>query len=160
MPQSVSLDPVDLTILRLLQNNSRTTNRDLATAARIAPSTCLDRVHRLRDAGVITGYTVKLDPAKLGRPLQAFLAVRLQPHRRPIVAEFVAHARGLPEVRALFHVTGHDDFLVHVAVAGVGELQRLVLDEFTARTEVALVHTNLIFEEWSGPAMMPPPAHG
>lgn len=156
MSDSVSLDSVDLQILRRLQNNARISNRDLAAAAGIAPSTCSDRVSRLRDCGVILEHTTRLDPAKLGRPLQAFLSVRLHPHRRPIVTEFVAHVRALQDVRAVFHVTGHDDYLIHVAVSGVEALQRLVLDEFTARNEVSLVHTNLIFEMWSGPELMPP----
>lgn len=156
MPENVPLDTVDLRILRVLQNDARITNRELAAAVHLAPSTCLDRVRRLRDAGVITGYTVRLDAGALGRPLQAFIAVRVQPHRRPLVAEFVAHARALPEVRAVFHLAGPDDFLVHVAVPGVGDLQRLVLDEFTARPEVSHVHTNLIFEQWDGPPLLPP----
>lgn len=155
MAETVALDTVDLRILRLLQNDARITNRDLAAGAGIAPSTCLDRVRRLRDAGVITGYAVRLDPARLGRGLQAFLAVRVTPHRRPLVAEFVAHARALPEVRAVYHLAGPDDFLVHVAVPGVADLQRLVLDEFTSRSEVSLVHTNLIFEQWEGPPLSP-----
>ncbi|MEV0650882.1 Lrp/AsnC family transcriptional regulator [Phytomonospora sp. NPDC050363] len=158
MSETVALDTVDLRILRQLQNNARITNRELAAGVHIAPSTCLDRIRRLRDAGVITGYTVRLDPGSLGRPLQAFLAVRVTPHRRPLVAEFVTHARSLPEVRAVFHLAGPDDFLVHVAVPGVGDLQRLVLDEFTARPEVSLVHTNLIFEQWDGPPLLPPGA--
>ena len=156
MTGNVELDSVDLEILRQLQNNARITNRELAAGAGIAPSTCLDRVARLRDAGVITGYTVRLDPARLGRPLQAFLAVQVRPHRLDVAAGFVAHVRSLPQVRALFHVTGHDDFLVQVAVSSVAELQRLVLDRFTARPEVATVQTNLIFEEWSGPPLLPP----
>ncbi|HIW61766.1 MAG TPA: Lrp/AsnC family transcriptional regulator [Candidatus Stackebrandtia excrementipullorum] len=155
MADSIVLDPTDLIILRRLQNNARISNRELAAAAGIAPSTCLDRVKRLRDAGVILDYTVRLDPAKLGRPLQAFLSVRLHPHSRPILAEFVAHVRSLEDVRAVYHVTGHDDYLIHVAVAGVDALQRLVLDRFTARSEVSSVHTNLIFEEWSGPTLGP-----
>ncbi|CAM3392692.1 Lrp/AsnC family transcriptional regulator [Stackebrandtia soli] len=155
MAESISMDSVDLTILRVLQNDARTTNRDLAAAAGIAPSTCMDRVARLRAAGVIIGYTVRLDPARLGRGLQAFLAVTLRPHRRPVVAGFVAAVRALPQVRALYHVTGREDFLVHVAVTDVSDLQRVVLDEFTARTEVASVTTNLIYEEWPGPPLLP-----
>lgn len=51
MTDSVVLDPVDLHILRLLQNDARTTYRELATEVGVAPSTCLDRVTRLRRSG-------------------------------------------------------------------------------------------------------------
>ncbi|MEU4667266.1 Lrp/AsnC family transcriptional regulator [Amycolatopsis sp. NPDC023774] len=156
MTESVELSPVDLEILRVLQNDARTSNKDLAAAVGIAPSTCLDRVARLRDTGVITGQHAQADPAKLGRPLEAFLFVQVRPHRRQLVDPFVADLLALPEVRAVYHLTGPDDFLAHVATSSATELQRLVLDELTARDEVARVHTNLVFQHWSGGALLPP----
>src|SRR5690606_17760504 len=99
MPRTTELDPTDLRILTALQNNSRTPNKDLAAAVGIAPSTCLDRVNRLREAGIIRGYKLAVDPEKLGRPLQALLYVRVQPHRRPLVDPFVEHVLAQPEAR-------------------------------------------------------------
>jgi DNA-binding Lrp family transcriptional regulator len=156
MSDSVALDPVDLEILRLLQNDARMTNRDLASAVGVAPSTCLDRVARLRRSGVILGHELRLDPAKLGRSLQALLSVQVRPHRRELIRPFVERIRALPESRALFHLTGPDDYLVHVAVADTADLQRLVLDEFTSHREVARVETRLIFQQWSCGPLMPP----
>ncbi|MFF8658969.1 Lrp/AsnC family transcriptional regulator [Streptomyces huasconensis] len=158
MADSVALDPVDLHILRLLQNDARTTYRDLAAQVGVAPSTCLDRVTRLRRSGVILGHQLRLDPARLGRGLQALLSVQVRPHRRDLVVPFVERIRALPEALSLFHLTGPDDFLVHVAVAGPAELQRLVLDAFTARREVARVETRLIFQQWECGPLLPPDA--
>ncbi|MDJ0344040.1 Lrp/AsnC family transcriptional regulator [Streptomyces sp. H10-C2] len=156
MTDSIILDPIDLDILRLLQNDSRTTNRDLAAAVGVAPSTCLDRVARLRRTGVILGHELRLDPAKLGRGLEALLSVQVRPHRRELISPFVARIRSLPESRALFHLTGPDDYLVHVAVTGTADLQRLVIDEFTSRPEVARVETRLIFQQWDCGPLLPP----
>lgn len=156
MPETAKLDSVDLQILAALQNNARLPNKDLAVMVGIAASTCLDRVNRLRELGVILGYGVRIDPEKLGRPLQALLYIRVQPHRRPLVDPFVEHVLGLPETRELYHLTGPDDFLVHVAAENANALQRLVLDELTARDEVSLVHTNLIFQRWDGGPLLPP----
>lgn len=156
MPPSPELDPVDLRILAELQKNSRLPNKELAAAVGIAASTCSDRVDRLRRTGVILGYGLAVDPDKLGRPLQALLYVRVQPHRRPLVAPFVEHVLALPETRELYHLTGPDDFLIHVAAENAQALQRLVLDELTARDEVALVHTNLVFQRWDGGPLLPP----
>uniref|UniRef100_A0AAU2VDU7 Lrp/AsnC family transcriptional regulator n=1 Tax=Streptomyces sp. NBC_00003 TaxID=2903608 RepID=A0AAU2VDU7_9ACTN len=156
MAESVVLDPVDLHILRLLQNDARTTYRDLAAEVGVAPSTCLDRVARLRRTGVILGYQLRVDPAKLGRGLQALLSVQVRPHRRDLIAPFVERVRALPESRSLFHLTGPDDFLVHVTVADTADLQRLVLDEFTSRPEVARVETRLIFQQWDCGPLLPP----
>ncbi|MCX2970161.1 Lrp/AsnC family transcriptional regulator [Streptomyces sp. TRM70308] len=156
MSDSVRLDPVDLEILRLLQNDARTTYRDLAEAVGLAPSTCLDRVTRLRRTGLVLGHALRLDPAKLGRSLEALLLVQVRPHRRELIGPFVERVRALPESRALFHLTGPDDYLVHVAVTGPSDLQRLVLDEFTSRREVARVETRLIFQQWSCGPLLPP----
>ncbi|MGW3593786.1 Lrp/AsnC family transcriptional regulator [Streptomyces sp. NPDC005167] len=156
MTDSVVLDPVDLHILRLLQNDARTTYRELAAEVGVAPSTCLDRVTRLRRSGVILGHQLRLDPARLGRGLEALLSVQVRPHRRELIAPFVERIRALPESRALFHLTGPDDYLVHVAVADTADLQRLVLDEFTSRREVARVETRLIFQQWECGPLLPP----
>ncbi|MFC8080707.1 Lrp/AsnC family transcriptional regulator [Streptomyces sp. NPDC057307] len=156
MSESVVLDPVDLHILRLLQNDARTTYRDIAAEVGVAASTCLDRVSRLRRSGVILGHQLRVDPAKLGRGLQALLSVQVRPHRRELIKPFVERIRGLPESRALFHLTGPDDYLVHVAVADTADLQRLVVDEFTSRPEVARVETRLVFQQWDCGPLMPP----
>ncbi|WP_432034841.1 Lrp/AsnC family transcriptional regulator [Streptomyces cucumeris] len=160
MAETVALDPVDLQILRLLQNDARTTYRDLAAQVGVAPSTCLDRVTRLRRSGVILGHELRLDPAKMGRGLEALLSVQLRPHRRELVVPFVERIRALPESRSLFHLAGPDDYLVHVAVADTADLQRLVLDEFTSRREVTRVETRLIFQQWACGPMLPPAHSG
>jgi DNA-binding Lrp family transcriptional regulator len=156
MTDSVVLDPVDLEILRHLQNDARITYRDLAAAAGMAPSTCLDRVNRLRRTGVIRGYTVQLDPAALGLPLQAFLAVRTGPHHRPLVDQFVAHVLAQPHTRAVYLVAGPDDYLIHVTARDVEDLQRVAVDALTVRPEVMSVRTNLVFQAWPGGPLLPP----
>lgn len=105
---------------------------------------------------MILGHQLRLDPARLGRGLEALLSVQVRPHRRELIGPFVERIRALPESRALFHLTGPDDYLVHVAVADTADLQRLVLDEFTSRREVARVETRLIFQQWECGPLLPP----
>lgn len=155
MAENDALDSIDAAILRVLQNDGRIANKDLAAAVGVAPSTCLDRVARLRRIGVITGFSAQVSPEAVGRPIEALLSVQVQPHARPLVDPFISHVLGLPETRALHHVTGGDDFIVHVACGSASDLQRLVLDEFTARREVGRVQTHLIFSTWSGGPLLP-----
>jgi DNA-binding Lrp family transcriptional regulator len=70
MTDPVELSPVDLGILRNLQDDARISNKELAAAVGIAPSTCLDRVARLRATGVITGQHAHVDAAKLAGRLR------------------------------------------------------------------------------------------
>lgn len=140
------LDAIDAAILRELQNDARLSNKDLAARVNVAPSTCLVRQRALRERGLITGYHAEADLRALGRPLQAIVAVRIRPHTRAVVRRFADYVLTLPETLAASHVAGPDDFLVHVAVADTAHLQRLLLDAFTTRKEVAELHTNLLFD--------------
>ncbi|WP_025272346.1 Lrp/AsnC family transcriptional regulator [Haloglycomyces albus] len=144
----IELDSIDWKIIRLLQSNGRMTNRELASRVGVAPSTCQLRVRRLGESGVIKGYRAVVDMAALGESVRAFLAVQVRPHRREVVEAFVAHLKTVPEVLEFYHLTGPDDFLIHVAVTDVDRLQALVLDQVTARSEVAHVRTNLVFAQW------------
>ncbi|MFD7024886.1 Lrp/AsnC family transcriptional regulator [Promicromonospora sukumoe] len=148
MTQNVLLDSVDRALLIELQNDGRLSNKTLAQRVGVAPSTCLARVQRLQNAGVIRGYHATIDPAAVGRGLQAMLRVRLTTHSRPLLGPFVEWVRRLPQTRAVHHVSGPDDFLITVACADTDELQRLVLD-FTARGEVGRVQTDLVFSSWT-----------
>ncbi|MGH3432707.1 MAG: Lrp/AsnC family transcriptional regulator [Thermocrispum sp.] len=140
------LDAIDAAIIRELQKDARTPNKELAARVNVAPSTCLVRQRALRDRGVIVGSHAEVDLAALGRPVQAAIFVRIRPHTRAVVEQFLAYALGLPETLYTAHLAGQEDFLINVAVADAEHLQRLLLDAFTTRKEVAQLHTNLIFE--------------
>ncbi|MBB5804170.1 DNA-binding Lrp family transcriptional regulator [Saccharothrix ecbatanensis] len=140
------LDSVDAAIVQELQKDARLPNKDLADRVNVAASTCVVRHRALRERGVITGYHAEVDLAAVGRPVQAIIAVRVRPHTRAIVEPFMDYVLSLPEVMAMSHVAGPEDFLVHVAVADTAHLQRLVLDRFTTRREVSEVQTNLLFQ--------------
>ncbi|GAB3499247.1 Lrp/AsnC family transcriptional regulator [Nocardiopsis coralliicola] len=159
MTEKAALDTVDLRILRVLQNDARMTNRDLAAEVGIAPSTCLDRVGRMRAAGVIEGYRLRVSPEALGLPIQAFLRLRTQ-HSREVVAPLTEHILSRPETRALYNIAGVDDFLVLVACADVPSLQRLVFDDLADREEILQIQTMLVFQEWEGGPLLPPGAEG
>jgi DNA-binding Lrp family transcriptional regulator len=140
------LDEVDLELVRLLAADGRMPNNALAEATGIAPSTCLARVRALRDRGVIRGFHADVDLGALGQPLQAMIAIRIGTHSREDADHFRAQATRLPGVLALFHVSGANDYLLHVAVASSDALRDFVLDHLTTDPAVVHAETSLIFE--------------
>ncbi|MFF3441050.1 Lrp/AsnC family transcriptional regulator [Streptosporangium sp. NPDC002721] len=152
---SVELDSVDRRILAELQKDARLPNKDLAERVGVAPSTALERVRSLRRRGVIGAFRAEVDPATLGRPLQALLALRVRPHTSQLVDPLRAFVLGLPETIALFHVAGPQDFLVHVAVADADRLHRLLLEKFLVRPEIVHVETTLIYRTETQPIQRP-----
>lgn len=143
---NIELDRIDIELIKLLRKHARLSNKDLAEAVGVAPSTALERIRRLRETGVIQGFHAELDPQALGIGLQAMVAVRLERHSRDMVDAFHAHLLGLAEVLAFYHVAGVDDFLVHVAVRDSAHLRGFLLSAFTQRQEVGHIQTHLIFE--------------
>jgi len=140
------LDELDTAILRELQRDARRTNRDIAAAVGVAPTTALDRTRALRDRGVIRGAQLVVDLAALGRPVQALVAVRIRPPSRTFIEGFRTWVSQLPEVLGVFVTTGSEDFLVHVAVADNEALYAFVIDRLTERHEVADVRTSVVYE--------------
>lgn len=140
------MDELDAALLRELQRDARRTNRDLADAVGVSPSTALERVRGLRDRGLILGASLDLDLALIGRPVQALIAVRIRPPSREVIEAFRDWARGLPETIGLFVVSGNEDFLLHIAVADTDGLYSFVIDQLTQRREVADVRTSVVYE--------------
>ncbi len=141
----VRLDDTDRAILRELARDASLTNRALAARVSLSPSSCLARVQRLQRNGVIRGIHADITPAAIGRGLEALIAIRLRLHTTDAVATLSTHLHTIPEVVSYYHLTGVDDFLVHVAVADTDELRALVLKAFTSRPEIARTNTSLVF---------------
>lgn len=144
-----ALDRIDYEIVRLLRNNARLSNKELASAVGLAPSTCLVRTRMLQQSGVLTGFKAEVNPSALGVGLQAMISVRLKRHFKPDVEAFRQHALALPEVVRLYHVAGPIDFLAHVWTKNSEHLRDLAMTAFTSRTEVSHIETELIFEHVS-----------
>ncbi|MET9493446.1 Lrp/AsnC family transcriptional regulator [Streptomyces sp. NPDC006552] len=139
------MDELDSALLRLLQQDGRRTNRDLAEKLGIAPSTCLERVRALRERGALLGFHAEVDLAALNRGLQAMIAVRVRPPTRAVIEQFQDFVARMPEVVSVFVLTGTDDFLIHVAVRDADHLHSVVLDKLTERQELADVRTSVIY---------------
>lgn len=143
----------DRAIIDLLQNDARMTNRELAARVNLSPSACLARVRALRERGVLTSFRAEVDLASIGRPLQALISIRMNSHRRPDLDRLVDDLLALPETLSLFHVSGADDYLLHVAMPDANTLRDFVLDRLTSRPDIAQVHTSLVFEHMRSPAV-------
>jgi DNA-binding Lrp family transcriptional regulator len=140
------LDELDKAILRELQADARRTNKDIAAAVGVSPSTALERTRSLRERGVIRGAILDLDLAAIGRGVQALIAVRIRPPSRRNIEGFRNWISQMPETVGVFVVSGSEDFLVHVAVKDNQDLYAFVIDRLTERPEIADVRTSVVYE--------------
>lgn len=140
------LDELDTAILRELQSDARKTNREVAAAVGVSPTTALDRTRALRQRGVIRGAILDVDLPSIGRPVQALIAIRVRPPSRRTIEAFREWASALPDTLGLYVTTGTEDFIIHVAVPDNASLYELVIDRLTERPEVADVRTSIVYE--------------
>lgn len=143
---AAELDDLDLAIVDLLRRDARTPNATMAAALGVAPSTVHARLKSLRDHRVLRGFHAEVSLAAMGRPVQALIAVRLAAHTRDQIDHFRRSMPALPGVLAMFHVSGVNDYLVHVAVSDTDALREFLLDHVTSQPGVAHAETSLIFE--------------
>ncbi|WP_089802268.1 Lrp/AsnC family transcriptional regulator [Cellulomonas sp. KH9] len=116
------LDATDHRILEHLQRDGRLSVADLARAVNLSASATADRVRRLTDAGVITGYTATVDPQALGYAITAFVRLAYPSgNYRP----FHDLVDTTPEIVEAHHVTGADCFVIKVIARSMPDLERL-----------------------------------
>ncbi|MCA5894738.1 Lrp/AsnC family transcriptional regulator [Isoptericola sp. NEAU-Y5] len=144
--EPVRLDEVDHRLLAALADDARIPNNALAASVGIAPSTCLTRVRRLREEGVVRGYHADIDPVLAGRPLQAIIAVRMQGPTRARLSAYLRQLAELPGVLNVFLLGGAHDFFLHVAAPDADGLNDFVIEHLSTDPDVALTETNLIFQ--------------
>ncbi len=156
MSDFVELDSVDWHILEELQNDATLANRTLAERVGLAASSCLQRVRRLREQGVIVGSHIDVDPAATGLPLEAVVSINVRPHTRTVVDSFRGFVLAQPETRSLLHVSGQADFLLHLAVSDSTHLQEFLVDRLSARTEVRHFTSSIVLEQAHTRALTPP----
>jgi Lrp/AsnC family leucine-responsive transcriptional regulator len=118
------MDAIDTQILSLLSENGRASFASIGEAVGLSPHGTADRVRRLERDGVIRGYTAQIDPAGVGRGLEALLDIRLLPSTDP--DEFERQALRLPAVREVDFLTGRFDFQLRLACRDADELDQTV----------------------------------
>jgi Lrp/AsnC family leucine-responsive transcriptional regulator len=117
------LDRIDAKLLAALVEDARISVAELARRVRLSPPSVSERLRRLEEAGVIEGYTVRINPAALGLPIAAWLRVRPVPGEMKRVAGIL---QGLPEIVECDRVTGEDCFIARVHVKSMSHLEEVI----------------------------------
>lgn len=141
------LDAQDRTLLRLLQENGRISNQELADAAAMSTSACWRRVKALESEGAIRRYAALLDPDACGFRFHAVVHVQLARHEERLVEEFVRAIERRPEVLDCFATTGEADYHLRVLCADLDAYNDF-LERFLFRlSAVKSARTNLVLKE-------------
>ena len=141
----MELDRTDFDILQLLAKDARLSNKEIAAAIGLAPSSCHERLKALREEGVLLGSHAEVDFRSIGLSLEALLFVQVAKLEAAQVDEFMRKTATVREVRTVFLVSGHFDLIVHVAVRDMERLKNLISEHFNLHPCVIRVETSVIF---------------
>ena len=117
------LDEIDRKILLELQSDARTSYAELGRRVGLTTPAVIERVRKLEDAGVITGYRAEIDTAKIGLPITAFVRMSITGVDYSRIIEVAEQSN---EVLECHRGTGGDSFIMKVAVASVEHLQEII----------------------------------
>ncbi|MGF7038669.1 Lrp/AsnC family transcriptional regulator [Mucilaginibacter lappiensis] len=140
----IVLDKTDLHILRLMQENARISNADLARELSMAPSGVLERVKKLEQKNVIQQYTTRINPLALQQKLLAFIFMKASDG--PGYSKATLELAKIPEVQEVHHVAGDDCYLVKVRTYDSASLMRIMRERFSKIPNIISTRTTIVLE--------------
>ncbi len=143
----MKLDQIDIRILNELQNDSSHSNVELAKRVHLSPSPCLMRVKALKDKGVIRNYVALADPKVLGLGLNVFISISLKEQSKEALAEFEKRISEHDEVMECYLMTGDSDYLIRVAVADMGALEKFILEQLTPIAGIEKIRSSFALKQ-------------
>ena len=156
MPK-IMLDDTDIRLLRILQENARLSNVELAERVGLSASPCLRRMRQLEDSGVIKGYMTLIDQNVIGLPVSVFISVTLKEQSERALDEFEGRIRALPEVMECYLMTGTADYLLRVVTADLAAYERFLKEHLTRIPAIASIQSSFALKQVSFRTALPLP---
>ncbi len=135
------LDDIDVKILDILQKSGRTKRNDLAAAVGLSLPSVSDRLKKLEENGIITGYFTTVDYKRLGKDITAFIFVTVDSSKH--YNSFLEHAKSLDDILECHAITGEGSHILKIRTANTVSLEKL-LAKIQAWTGVISTRTNLV----------------
>jgi Lrp/AsnC family leucine-responsive transcriptional regulator len=153
MKPTPTLDEIDRNTLLRLMRDARLSWADLGHELGLSAPAAAERVRRLRSSGVISGFSVRVDPERVGLALTVYVAVRIgRPEDRP---KFLSYVAERPEVQECHHVTGDDDYLLKIRCAGVRRLETILSEELKGTIPSVATRTTLVLSTLKDSPVLP-----
>ncbi|SDL42493.1 Lrp/AsnC family transcriptional regulator [Kriegella aquimaris] len=136
-----NLDATDIEILKILQNDSNITTKELAKEVHLSSTPVFERTKRLEKTGYIKKYIAVLSEEKLNRALTVFCHVKLKEHTKTIGHKFVQDIQSLNAVTECYNISGDYDFLLKVLVRDMKHYQDFVLNQLGSVQNIGSVQS-------------------
>ena len=147
MDRYEDLDNTDIAILRILQENSRLTAKELAAKIHLSPSPAFERQKRLEREGYIKGYMAVVDAEKAGNGILVLCNIRLKQHTEELIQQFMDAVQGVRESTECFNTSGDYDFLIKVYAKDMKDYQQFMQHTLGRMECVGSLHSVFVIDE-------------
>lgn len=141
------LDPTDIQILRILQQNARLTTKEVASQVNLSTTPVFERIKRLEREGYIKRYVAILDAEKLNQGFVVYCSVKLRAVNNQIATDFAEFIRKIPEVTECYNISGAFDYLLKVHSPNMKYYQQFVLEVLGRLETLAHIESTFVMEE-------------
>lgn len=148
------MDALDEKIIEFLQVDARTTQAEIAKKVGVSQPTIADRIRKLEEHKIITAYTARVDPRKLGKDITAFIGVGIE-HPKYFEA-FARKVLALDEVLECHRVAGEDSYLLKVRTENTRTLDRLLVENLRLIPGVTRTQSTIVLSSIKEETRVPP----
>lgn len=142
----MNLDSFDIAILAALQRDGAMTNAALSAVVNLSASQCSRRRAALEQAGVISGYSARLNAAKLGYGMRAIIRVNLSSHGQSKEDDFARFVASHPQIRSAFSVSGDADYVLDVRTRDLDAFAEFVHRQLLPHPQVSQVRSEIVLK--------------
>lgn len=148
-------DAIDRSILRLLQQHSKMTIKEIAGKLNLTPSPIFERIKRLEKEKYITSYRAVIDRKKIGLSLLVFCNISLIQHEATSIKKFEKDIQQFPEVIECYHIGGMSDYLIKVVAKDMDAYQHFVANKLASVENIRQVQSSFVMTEVKSTADLP-----
>lgn len=143
----MDFDSIDKRLLKLLQDDSKQTTKELSNKLGLSVTAIYERVKKLEKEGVVSKYVAIVDKEKIKKAFVAFCHVKLLQHSQDYVIQFEKEVNNLQEVVETYHISGDYDYLLKVHVADMNEFREFMVKKLTKINHIGSTHSMFVINE-------------
>jgi len=142
----MELDRIDFDILRLLQKDARLMTKQIAEKVGLAPSSCHERIKKLKASSVILGSSLLLDETQLGFQVSAVVFVKISKKGQLNINHLMDQLISFPEIQHVYLVTGQYDLIIKMITKNMDHLKEIAYSTLSDSDEVISYETSIVYE--------------
>ncbi|SDH54061.1 Lrp/AsnC family transcriptional regulator [Winogradskyella thalassocola] len=143
----MTFDAIDRELLKLLQNDSKQTNKALSLQLNLSVTAVYERIKKLEKSGIVKQYVALVDKSKVKKDFVAFCHIKLVQHSQDYVVKFEREVNQLHEVLECYHLSGDYDYLLKVLVKDMKAFREFMVEKLTKIDHIGSTHSMFMINE-------------